>query len=69
MPFGPAGAHWLFLDDTGVHFRRTGLDRDRAAATLRLSGFPNIDDWVRRFIYRPPAEEEMLEVFAKVELR
>ena len=67
MPFGNTGAHWLLLD-RGVQLRRTVYDPERAAGRIRASGYPRVEDFITRFLFNPPSEEEMLEVFARIEL-
>jgi predicted phosphodiesterase len=69
MPFaGEAGAYWLLLGPA-VEFRRTQYDFRAAAERIRNTQYPQADDFASRYVLNPPAEAEMLEAFAKVELR
>jgi predicted phosphodiesterase len=68
MPFGRIGAHWLLLGPD-VQFRRILYDPERAGDRLRTSDYPNIEGFITRFLFSPPTEEEMLEVFSSVELK
>ncbi len=69
MPFsGPPGAYWLLLAD-GLHLRRTDYDVESAAARLRRSGFPHVEEWAVRYVLDPPTEAESLQMFAAAELQ
>ncbi len=39
-------AAWAIVDDGRIEFRRTPVDRDRAAASVRTSGMPHTDWWL-----------------------
>ena len=68
MPFGEPGAHWLVLDQ-GVELRRSPYDRPSAADRVRASGYPAASEFAERSILAPPPEAQMIEAFAKAELR
>jgi diadenosine tetraphosphatase ApaH/serine/threonine PP2A family protein phosphatase len=68
MPFGEPGADWLLLGPD-VQLRHTSYDLTKAADRIRQSDYPEADDFVARYLLRPPAEEEMLEALARAELR
>jgi diadenosine tetraphosphatase ApaH/serine/threonine PP2A family protein phosphatase len=69
MPFSrPAGAYWLLLDGS-VEFRRTMYDTGAAAARLRSTGYPQVEDLVVRYVVDPPSEAETLELFAPAEVK
>ena len=68
MPFGDPGACWLLLGPD-VQLRRTNYDLDAAAARLRQSKFPGVDQFVERQVLHPPAEAQMLEAYSKVDGR
>jgi predicted phosphodiesterase len=68
MPFGPPGADWLLLGP-GVELRRTGYDLERAAARVRATGYPDAGEIAERYILNPPSQAEMLQLYAKAELR
>ena len=68
MPFGNAGADWLFLGPD-VEFRHSPYDLAEAAERIRKTDYPQAEDFVARYILQPPSEEEMLKAFARVELK
>jgi predicted phosphodiesterase len=67
MPFGPAGADWLLLGPD-VQPRRTSYDLPAAAARVRMTPYPQAEQFASRNILSPPTEAEMLEIFARAEL-
>jgi putative phosphoesterase len=67
MPFGGTGAYWLLLDGV-VELRRTEYNAAAAAEEIRATTYPSADDFARRYIESFPAEEQMLEAFARAEL-
>lgn len=68
MPFGEPGARWLSLGPE-VELRRTGYDLAEAAQSIRATRYPGAADFARRGLLDPPSEEEMLELYAGVELQ
>jgi predicted phosphodiesterase len=68
MPFGKPGAYWLLLG-SDVQLRRTPYDLAEAAKRILDTNYPQARDFAARNIQQPPSEEEMLEVFARAELR
>jgi predicted phosphodiesterase len=68
MPFGEPGAHWLLLGGQ-VQLRRTPYDPETAAARLRRSAFPGVEQFVERQVLHPPSEEQMLAAYAKADGR
>lgn len=68
MPFGKPGAYWLLLGP-GVQFRRTPYDFTEAAARVRATNYPQAQTFAEQSILHPPSEEQMLEAFARAELR
>jgi predicted phosphodiesterase len=68
MPFGESGADWLLLGP-GIQLRHTSYDLTKAAHLIRGSDYPEADDFIARYLLRPPTEREMLEAFAHAELR
>jgi putative phosphoesterase len=68
MPFGEPGAYWLLLGPD-VQLRRTSYNLTSAAERIRDTDYPQAAEFATRSILHPPPEREMLEVFAKVELR
>jgi predicted phosphodiesterase len=68
MPFGESGADWLLLGP-GIKLRHTSYDLTKAADRIRESDYPEAADFVARYLLQPPTEGEMLEAFARAELR
>ena len=68
MPFGKPGAYWLLLGPD-VQLRHTPYDVAKAAERIRGSGYPHAQNFAARNVLQPPSEKEMLEVFAKAELK
>ena len=67
MPFGRAGADWVLLGPL-VELRHTTYDLAAAADRIRGTGHPQASVEADS-ILRPPSEDEMLDAFAKAELR
>jgi hypothetical protein len=68
MPFEqPAGAYWLLLGPD-AQFRCTAYDFKKAAALVRATGFPLVEDVVVRYILNPPSEAETIELYTPHEL-
>jgi predicted phosphodiesterase len=54
LPYeGRAGAFWLLVGDGEPELRHTEYDVEAAAATLRASGFPDVDDLIRESLVEP----------------
>jgi len=68
MPFGEAGADWLLLGPD-VQLRHTMYDLEKSAERIRGTEYPQARDFAERYVLHPPSEEQMLEVFARAELR
>jgi len=68
MPFGEPGAYWLLLGP-GVELRHTQYDLEKAARRVRDTKYPQAQDFAARNILKPPTEKEILDTFARVELR
>lgn len=68
MPFGEPGAYWLLLGPH-VELRHTTYDLTKAAERIRETNYPQADDFAANNVLRPPPSGEMLERFAKAELR
>jgi putative phosphoesterase len=67
MPFGEPGAYWLLLGP-GIQFRHTAYDFANATERIRETSYPQAADFAARNILNPPSEQEMLAVFARVEI-
>ena len=68
MPFGAPGAYWALLGP-GLELRRTEYDLRQAADRVRATPYPRAEEFAARNIIAPPSEEEMLQAFARAELR
>ena len=68
MPFGEPGAFWLLLGPE-VELRRTSYNLEAAAQLVRASSYPLAEEFAARDILSPRSEKEMLELFARAELR
>jgi putative phosphoesterase len=68
MPFGETGACWLLLSPD-IELRRTSYDLMSAAERIRATDDPQAAHFAANHVLRPPSEEQMLEVFARVEIR
>jgi predicted phosphodiesterase len=68
MPFGEPGAYWLLLG-SDVQLRHTPYDLANAAERIRATSYPQAQDFATHNVMQPPSEKEMLEAFAKAELK
>ena len=68
MPFGEPGAYWLLLGPD-VHLRHTSYDVAKAADRIRATSYPQAQEFADHNVLRPPSEKQMLEAFAKAELK
>jgi len=64
MPFGEPGADWLLLGPD-IQFRHTAYDLAHAAERIRITDYPQAQDFAARNILNPPTEQEMLEIFGR----
>ena len=67
MPFGKPGAYWVLLGPD-VQLRQTPYNLAKAAERIRVSKYPQAQDFAAHNVLQPPSEKEMLQVFAKTEL-
>lgn len=68
MPFGKTGADWLFLGPE-VQFRYTDYDLVDAAERIRDTQYPQAEEFAQQYILKPPSEREMLDLYARAEVR
>jgi len=68
MPFGDPVADWLLLGPD-VELRQTPYDLRAAAARVRATSYPQAEEFAARDILAPRSAAEMLELFARAELR
>jgi putative phosphoesterase len=67
MPFGAVGACWALINSQ-VELRSTPYDLDRAAERIRASAYPQAQLFANQYVLHPPSEDQMLRMYAKVEL-
>ena len=67
MPFGQPGAHWLMLGP-GVEFKNTQYNYTEAAKRIRVSKYPQAEDFASNNVLSTPTQENMLELFSRFEL-
>ena len=68
MPFGEPGAYWLLLGPD-VQLRHTPYDLAKAAERIRATNYPQAQEFAVHNVLQPLSEKEMLEAFAKAELK
>jgi predicted phosphodiesterase len=68
MPFGEPGADWLLLGPD-VQLRHTPYDLDEAARRIIATRYPGAEEFVANYLLHPPSEEQMLQVYARAELK
>ena len=68
MPFGEPGAYWLLLGPD-VHLQHTHYDLTGAADRIRRTPYPQAEEFAAHSILQPRSERDMLDAFAKVQLR
>lgn len=66
MPFGQPGADWLLLGPD-IELRHTSYDLRKAADRIRVTNYPQAEDFAERNILHPPSAERMLEVFSRAQ--
>jgi predicted phosphodiesterase len=68
MPFDKPGAYWLLVGPN-IQLRYTPYDLAKAAERIRATSYPQAQDFAAKNVLQPPSEKEMLELFAKAELK
>jgi hypothetical protein len=68
MPFGEPGAYWLLLGPD-VQLRHTPYALVSAAERIRATSYPQAEEFAAQNVLQPPSERQMLEAFARAELR
>lgn len=67
MPYGEPGAYWLLLG-LAIELRHTTYDREKAAARIRATTYPEAANFAANSILKPPSESQILEILGKVDL-
>jgi predicted phosphodiesterase len=68
MPFGNPGAYWLLLGPD-IELCRSTYELSVAAERIRATRYPQAEIFAVRNVLTPPSEEEMLQAFARAELK
>jgi len=68
MPFQEPGAYWLLLTHH-IELKHTAYDLSKAAERVRNTKYPQAEDFAANNILQTPSEQQMLELFGKVELK
>ncbi len=68
MPYGEPGAYWLLLGPD-IDLRRTPYELVSAADRIRATSYPQAEEFAAGDILQPRSKREMLQLFARVELR
>lgn len=68
MPFGKPGAYWLLLG-ADVQLRHTHYDGANAAERIRATNYPQADEFAVHSVLQPPSERDVLQGFARAELK
>ena len=68
MPFGKPTADWILLGPS-IELHHTDYDLEHAADSIRKTDYPQAEEFIARNLLHPPSEEEMLKLFARVELK
>ena len=67
MPYGESGAKWLLLGPD-IQLRQTPYDLARATERIRATAYPQADEFAWDLLH-PLAEEQMLELYTKWQLK
>jgi predicted phosphodiesterase len=67
MPFGGRGAYWVLVGPD-VELRHTSYDFETAARRIRETSYPAAEEFAATNVLQPPTEQQMLDLFSKVEL-
>jgi len=54
---------------SGVELRRTTYDLEEAVRRIRMTAYPQAEEFAERNVLRPPAEQEILEAYRRAELK
>jgi predicted phosphodiesterase len=65
MPYGEPGAYWALLGPE-VWLRHTPYDLERAAAAIRVSDYPQAQDFADHNVLQPPSAAEAIAVFEQM---
>lgn len=65
MPYGEPGAYWLLLGPKIV-LRRTLYNLTQASEDIRVSGYPQAQDFADNNVLKPPTQVEATEIFERI---
>ena len=68
MPYGKPGAYWLLFKPE-IELRYTEYDIQAAAERLRKTNYPEVEKFIANDLLQPKSEQEMVELFAKWEIK
>jgi putative phosphoesterase len=68
MPYGEPGAYWILLGPN-IELRHTNYDLTRAADRIRVTKYPQAEDFAANNVLKPLAESQALDLFRKAELK
>jgi predicted phosphodiesterase len=67
MPYAERpGAYWLLLSPEGYEFRWTGYDGEAAAQEIRVSGYPQAQEFAEENVLKVPPAVEVTEIFERM---
>jgi putative phosphoesterase len=67
MPYADRpGAYWLLLGPQGYEFRWTGYDGEAAAQEVRVSGYPQAQEFAEENVLKIPTAAEATEIFERM---
>jgi len=67
MPYADRpGAYWLLLGPEGYEFRWTGYDVEVAAQEIRVSGYPQAQEFAEENVLKVPLATEATEIFERM---
>ncbi len=67
MPFGEPGADWLLIGPD-LQLRHTSYDLADAAARIRRADYLQAEEFVSRYLLKPPPADDMLALFTRAQL-
>ncbi len=67
MPYADRpGAYWLLLSPQGYEFRWTGYDGEAVAQEIRVSGYPQAQEFAEENVLKVPPAAEVAKIFERM---
>jgi len=67
MPYADRpGAYWLLLSPEGYEFRWTGYDGEAVAQEIRVSGYPQAQEFAEENVLKVPPAAEVTKIFERM---